>query len=138
MAMLTIENAIYAKLSGGTALTTLIGGTADPRIYNLIAPNDADLPYVVFYLADGRIPNESPRQDADYVVRVDAWSKARATSELVQTKIFDLLVDNSLSVSGWGNYSSKCRRIITEASVDEGVIYYRHIGEYQFKLVAGD
>jgi len=134
MALLTIEAGLYASLAGGTALTDLIGGAVNPRIYNRIAPNAAVLPYVIFYLADGQIPNETPRQDGDYVYRVDAWALTRTLAETIQKKIFDLLVGQSLNVAGWSNYDSKLRRLFSEAEAEKGVIYWRYTGEYQFKL----
>lgn len=132
--LLTIEEGLYASLAGGTALTDLIGGAANPRIYNMIAPNAAVLPYVIFYLADGRIPNETPRQDGNYVYRVDAWALTRAQAETVQKKIFDLLDRQSLSVTGWSNYHTTMRQFFSEAVAEKGVIYWRYTGEYQFKL----
>lgn len=138
MAMITLENAVYARLIGGTALTALVGGTANPRIYNLIAPSDATLPYVVFTLVDGRIPNASPRQDADYLYQVDAWAESRATAEAVQKAIFDVLDRQSVTVAGWSNYDTKCRGMITTVATEAGRIYWRNAGEYRFMLAKND
>ena len=136
MALLTLENAIYASLSGGTALTALIGGTASPRIYSLQAPSGAALPYVIFFMVDGRIPNASPRQDADYLYQVEGWGETRASAEAISKAIFDVLDRDSLTVAGWSNFDSKCRGVINTVEMDNGRQYWRHGGEYQFKLVA--
>ena len=42
-----LNTGIYSTLSGGTALTTALGGTA---IYYQQAPDEAALPYVVWEL----------------------------------------------------------------------------------------
>jgi len=135
MALLTLENAIYAKLTSGTAVAGLVGGTASPRIYNLIAPNDAALPYVVFFMVDGRIPSESPRQDVDYLYQVEAWADSRATAETVQKAIFSALDNQAVTVTGWSNYDTKCRGVVTTVATEAGRQYWRHAGEYQLKLV---
>lgn len=134
MALLTLENAIYAKLTAGTAVAGLVGGTASPRIYNQIAPSDATLPYVVFFLVDGRIPSASPRQDADYLYQVEAWAESRATAETVHKAIFDVLDNQAVTVTGWSNYDTKCRGMITTVATEAGRVYWRNGGEYQFKV----
>lgn len=134
MALITLENAIYTMLSSGTALTALVGGTASPRIYNLQAPASATLPYVVFFLVDGRIPNSSPRQDVDYLYQIEAWAESRALAENIHKAVFDLVDGQSATVTGWSNYDTKCRGILTRLDTVDGRQYWRHAGEYQFKL----
>lgn len=138
MALITLENGVYARLIAGTALTALIGGTASPRVYNLQAPSGATLPYVVFFMVDGRIPNESPRQDVDYLYQVEAWAETRASAEAIQKEIFTVLDRQSVTVSGWSNYDTKCRGIVTTLENEAGRQYWRHAGEYQFLMTKDD
>jgi len=90
--------ALYSKLSGGTALTTALGGTF---IYSEQAPDGADLPYVIFNHASGGPENIIPvdlRTDAWFV---RAYDDDRATANRLDGHISDLLHKGSLSVSGW-------------------------------------
>lgn len=68
-----IDRWIRSRLASGTALCDLIGGTAAPRIYSGIAPDNASFPFVLYDIQDTRdaagIAGERGCVVADYVVR---------------------------------------------------------------------
>lgn len=96
-----VDNAVYAKLSGGTALISELGGTA---IYNLIAKDKAALPYVIFSHVTGGPENDCPsdRRTALYLVR--AFASTHVKAKTIDEKVDALLHRQSLSVSGYTNW----------------------------------
>lgn len=96
-----VDDAVYTTLSGGTALIAALGGTA---IYNLQAPDDAALPYVVYSHVGGGPDNSigSDIYDMSYYVRV--FAKRNVQARTIE-KLFDALLHRqSLSVSGYDNF----------------------------------
>lgn len=134
MSVLYLENAVYSKLTGRAQLTALVGGSVSPRIYNLQAPAGAVLPYVIFYVADGAIPNETPRQDADYAYRAEAVAETPASARAIHTEIFNALDREGLTVTGWSNWDSKCTGVVHLVENADGRQYWRVVGDYRFKL----
>lgn len=134
MAILTLEEAIYAKLKADSTLTSLIGGATTPRIFFSHVPSKTPYPYVVYHLIDGRIPHDSPRQDADYLYQIEAWGMSFSSARAVHSAVYNVLNGNTLGVTGWSNYSSKMRGVIADTEHEGGKQYYRQGGEYQFLL----
>jgi hypothetical protein len=99
--MNAMGTALYSTLAGGTALTTLLGGTA---IYNQQAPAGAALPYVVYSLQGGLTENIDPgtRRDLTYFVRGYSASAKRAGE--IDAAIEALLHRKTLTVTGWRNF----------------------------------
>ena len=56
--MNALTSAIYTTLTGGTALTSLLAGTAS--VYYNAAPDDATFPYVVFNYQSNLEENQTP------------------------------------------------------------------------------
>lgn len=99
-----LYTALYSRLSGGTALTSLIGGTASPRIYKDMAPEGTTLPYVVFSWAGGGYEPTSPHVDGNGVIRVRAFSSTSASSAgSIAAAVFTLLDRLPLTITGWNN-----------------------------------
>lgn len=98
-----IDSAIYYKLNGGTALTSLLAGTT--AIYHGVAPRGALLPYIVFNQQGGGDTNDTPRRNKDlvYQVRAVADSSYRYAG-LIDNAVDDLLHGVTLTVSGWSNW----------------------------------
>ena len=93
--------AIYTKLAAGTALTGALGGTA---IYADLAPDGTALPYVVFSHTAGGPDNITPRDMRSDLWFVRAYASSRATANLLDGHISDLLHKGSLSVTGWTTF----------------------------------
>jgi hypothetical protein len=77
------STALYTTLNGGTALATLLGGTA--RIYELQAPDGAKPPYVVFNHQGGGPDNITSASIESNLWLVKAYS---STSAKVASNIF--------------------------------------------------
>jgi len=103
--MNSLDGALYSTLSGGTALTSLIGGTASPRIYHLQAPEGAALPYLVFNIQGGGDENMTANRTKNLVVFVRGYSGVTpAQAGSIDAQVDALLHYQSLNVSGWTNF----------------------------------
>lgn len=102
--MNALDTAIYSMLSGGTALTTLVGGTASPRIYHLQAPEGSPLPYVVWNIQGGGDTNDSPHRVKSLVIFVRGFSSVSAKDAgSIDAQVDGLLHLKTLTVTGWTN-----------------------------------
>ena len=124
-----VETALYSALTGASALTTLVS----TRIYNPQAPANSTIPYVVFYLASGLMPNQSPRLDINNVYRIEGVGSTRAQAENVFKAIFTALHLQTLSITGWGTYWLACEGVRSLVENAEGNQYYRRIGDFRLK-----
>lgn len=96
--------ALYSRLTSGTALTSLVGGTASPRIYHNQAPDGATLPYVVFNWQGGGYQHSTPSIDADGVLTIQAYSRInQVQAGSISAAVFSLLDRLPLTITGWGN-----------------------------------
>lgn len=101
--MNALDAALYTKIQGVSAITSLLGGTTE--IYSINAPESATFPYVVFSVQSGGDDNLDPRRTKNIVYFIRAYSK----TEKAQAGTIDDLLDTTLhlqsvSVSGWNNY----------------------------------
>lgn len=96
-----IGSALFSKLSAGTALTTLLGGTF---IYNTNAENEKALPYVVYSLQAGGPDNITPSDSRDLLYYVRAYSNDNSQAGSIDAAVSALLHNQVLTVSGYTNY----------------------------------
>ena len=96
-----LSAAIYSKLSGGAALTTLLGGA---YIYHLQAPTDAALPYVVFSLQAGGPENITPSDMHNDVYFIRAYAASALVAGNIDAAI-STLMQTVLTVTGYTNYA---------------------------------
>ena len=97
-------SAIYSTLSGGTALTTLLGGTL---IYQDHPPDGSARPYVVFNHQAG-----GPELLNSHDIRSNVWyvrgfADTKASAVAIDAQIDALLDGHTLSVSGYTNFWTK-------------------------------
>ena len=99
-----IATKIYETLSGGTALTALLSGTT--AIYRLEAPEEAELPYVVFSFQGGGHQTPTSKDFWDGLMFVRGYSSASAgAAGSIDAQISSLLHRKSLDVGGgWTNF----------------------------------
>lgn len=124
-----VETALYTTLSGNSGVLAGVG----TRIYNPQAPAGTGLPYLLFYLASGLMPNWTPALFVDDVYRVEAVGRTRAEAESVFNAAFTALHLQTLTISGWSNYWTACEQIVTRVDIIEGTQFYRRIGDFRIK-----
>ena len=107
-----IVSGFYTKLSGDAALQTKLGGSAsDKKIYNILASQDASLPYITFGLETDRPIGifGSVNEIEDLTFWVNCFS---STGQKNCREIADLVLavmdDASLTVTGYT--AMKCTR----------------------------
>lgn len=93
-----LHTAIYSTLSGGTALTTALGGTA---IYHQQAPDGQALPYVVWNIQGGGDENITSNRMKNLVLFVRAYAASAAQAGTIDNYCDALLHGKNLSVTGW-------------------------------------
>lgn len=109
--MNAVETALYARLSGTAALTALLASAT--AIYNGVAPQNADFPYVVFSQQSAVDDNKSPHRARQllYLVKAVVVDRQGSTSYSMQDagavddQIDAALHGEVLTVTGWTNYS---------------------------------
>ena len=96
--MNALAQAIFSTLAGGTALTSLLGGTA---IYQSQAPDGTPLPYCVYSKQAGGPENIDPsdRRDLYYFVRGYATSAKQAGE--IDEAVDNLLHRHNIGVTGY-------------------------------------
>lgn len=86
----TIAQWIYSTLKSGTALCSLIGGTANPRIYADVAPESVTKPYVVFQNVWARDLNAASTHRAATETEWSVFAVAASESYSVPNSIYAL------------------------------------------------
>lgn len=93
--------AIYSKLNAATALTSLLSGTT--AIYNMVAPDDAPMPYVVFQNYGGGAENINPSDMRNQPMLIKAYAASAATAGSIDAQVHTAILAG-LSVSGYTNF----------------------------------
>ena len=97
-----LNTALYSRLSGATAITSLLA-TGTP-IYALQAPEGATLPYIVYSVQGGGDRNDTANRLKDLVVFVRAYATTNARAGSIDTQIDTALhLVPFSSVTGWTN-----------------------------------
>lgn len=113
-----LNTALYSRLSGGTALTTLLSGTAS--IYNLLAPDGAALDYVVYQLQGGGDENFNAHRTKNLLYLVKSYSDdGPARAGTIDAQVDALLHMQPLTVTGWGNFWLARETDVSTIEIDE-------------------
>lgn len=110
-----LNTAIYTKLSGGTALVTALGGTC---VYHGVAPEEQDLPYLIWSYAGGGHENMTPRESVNTVVYLRAYSSTAKEAATIDGLAAELM-ESELTVTGWDNYWLAREESIVLPEIDE-------------------
>ncbi len=98
-----LNAAIYGRLAGATALTSLLAGTTS--VYHLQAPKDASLDYVVFNVQAGGDDNLTGNRTKNLVVSARGYSAVGpAKSGSIDAQVDAALHMKPLTITGWGNF----------------------------------
>ena len=133
--MNALEAALYTMLTGGTALTALLAGTAS--VYNQRVPSGAAYPCVVFGLQGGGDDNETPRRSRQLVYTVKGITETGpADAGTIDDQCDALLHGATLSLSGdWGTYWIGREGAINYQEVTGEGDIYTHVGAlYRIRL----
>ncbi len=118
-----IDAALYTKLAGGTALTTLLGGTA---VYQYLAPEKTDPPYVI-YQRMSQVPINvlagAAIESAAYMVKGVTEGPSAVLAGSVAGAIDTLLQDQTLTISGYTHLHLRRESSIDYVETDNGVRY---------------
>lgn len=129
MPVVALETALYTTLSGGTALTTELGGTF---IYNQQAPQTPGDKYVIFQWQGGGDVNDTPIRSRNPLYAVFGVGLTQEAAGAIDTEVDTLLHNGSLSVSGWSNFWLARESDINFSEIDSGgVTRYRVGGLYR-------
>lgn len=94
-----LGSAVYSKLTGSTALTSLLAGTTS--IYNVMPPYEAAYDYVVFNMQGAAEPNDTQHRVKDITLQVRAYSTALNRAGSIDYQADALLHNGLLSITGW-------------------------------------
>jgi hypothetical protein len=136
-----IYTALYSKLSGGTALCALIGGTATPRIYHSIAP-DTDtattFPCVIFDWVAGGYSATSQHVDGEGIFRIRAIATTSSKDAgAVAVEVFNLLDRSSLgSITGYSGISlfAEPPHMDVLEPTEKGTYYFTAGDDYRLRV----
>ncbi len=97
-----LAKSFYTTLTGGTALTALLSTTT--AVYHQAAPEDADLPFVLYSFQGGGDENKSPNRTLNLVMFARAYSSVSAAQAgSIDAQIDALLHMGTLTVTGSTN-----------------------------------
>jgi len=127
-----LNTAIYNALSGGTALTTALGGTA---IYYQQAPDGAALPYVVWSYPAGGDDNLTSSRMKSMVAYVRGYAEKSAQAGTIDGYCDALLHGRVLTVTGWNNFwSAREEDIAYVENLPDNTQAFSAGGYYRFRL----
>ena len=100
--MNAVETAIYARLAGRVELTLLLASASG--IYNLVAPQRAAYPLVIFGLNAGGDENKSPHRSKSlrYLVKAVSQTSLKNAGS-IDAELDTALHGVLLTVTGWTN-----------------------------------
>lgn len=132
--MNAIDQALYSTLTGGTALTNMLGGTAS--VYHIRAPDSATYPYVVFNVQGGGPENINPSDLGNYLYYVRCYTKTSSdNAALIHEQIKTLLDKKTLTVTGYTNLWTRFETEIEMASEQANdVPVYTDGGLYRIRI----
>ena len=130
-----LEQALFAKLTAATALTSLLAGTA--AVYNQQAPRGSDYDFVIFQYQGGGDENKSPHRAQNVLYAVKGVSNTSLkTAGLIDAQIDAVLHMQELSVSGWAtnHWLAREDNIRFVETTPEGDDYYHAGGVYRVRI----
>lgn len=132
--MNAIDTAIRSTLCGGTALTTMLAGTAS--VYHIRAPDNASYPYVVFNVQGGGAENITPSDLQNYVYYIRGYTETSSTNaSLIHEQIKVLLDKQTLTVTGYTNFWTRFETELEFATEQtSGVPVYSCGGLYRIRI----
>jgi hypothetical protein len=127
-----LNTGILSTLSGGTALTGALGGTA---IYYQQAPDGAALPYVVWNYQGGGDENITQSRMKNLLVYVRGYAASPALAGTIDAYCDALLHNKTISVTGWSNFwTAREEDISLVENLPDNTRIYSEGGIYRIRL----
>jgi len=127
-----LNTGILSTLSGGTALTGALGGTA---IYYQQAPDGAALPYVVWNYQGGGDENITQSRMKNLLVYVRGYAASPALAGTIDAYCDALLHGKTISVTGWSNFwTAREEDISLVENLPDKTRIYSEGGIYRIRL----
>ena len=129
--MIALQTALQAHLLGGTAMTSLLAGTA--AVYYRQAPRSATLPYLIWYIESENDTNLSPRRETPYIAAI----KAVAVDGYVAATIDDAVrarMATEFDVTGFDTVHQWRTNGYEYAEESDGKTYWHDGGRYSIEL----
>lgn len=132
--MNALSAGIYSKLTGGTALTALLAGTAS--VYFNAAPDDATMPYVVFSYQSQVEENQTPSRMKNNLVYIRGYTETSgAAAGNIATQIDNLFHAGSVTATGWTNFWTSQETEVENVEITaSGERIYNAGGVYRIRL----
>lgn len=134
-----LNTAIYTRLSGGTALTSLLAGTTS--LYFEQAPDNASLPYVLWLFPSEVDENTIQHRMKDVVIRAYGVASAPALAGTIDAQLDSLLHNGTLTfgtATGWSPIWLRRENGYQLISTSEsGVRYYTSGADYRVEITKG-
>lgn len=125
------EEWLYSTLRNRAQLGSLVGGTADPRIYSHLAPEGTVVPHVTILLLNASeehgINGAARTMVADYLVQGITQSHSMAGAGTIASEIDAALHAQSGTVVGLSVLECKRQSPVSEIELRDGV-RYNHVG----------
>lgn len=125
------DTTIYNALSGSSGLINALGGTV---IYSGIVPDNQAPPYVIFYQAANRLPNDSPREQHDNLYSVECVAETRGDCQDLAEHVYSALHMENLSYSGYEHLWSACVNVAHLVDTDGGAIRFRRVLDFDIRF----
>ena len=127
-----LNTGILSTLSGGTALTGALGGTA---IYYQQAPDKAALPYVVWNYQGGGDDNLTQSRMKNLLVYVRGYADSPALAGTIDAYCDELLHGKTITVTGWSNFwTAREEDISLVENLPDNTRIYSEGGIYRIRL----
>ena len=139
--MATSMNAVavglFNKLTGNSALTTLLAnGTAS--VFEMIAPEGEDPPYVVFQAQAPSTPEHTfagvAMERALYTIKAVTESHSAAGAGTIADKIDDAIVDQALTVTGYTHLETRRYQNVDYVEVVDGKRFNHRGATYRVRV----
>jgi len=126
--MKAVDAGLYSKLTGDTALVALL--SSGTPIFQLEAPPNTTMPYVIFFHAGGGPDSITPSDLRSMVYAVKGVATTLNAAANIDARIDALLHNNSITVSGYTNIwlARETEVQLVEGAPDGNPIY--HYGAY--------
>lgn len=111
-----LQSAIYTLLNGDSTLDGLVGNN---KIFDNV-PESTDYPYVVIGNIITNNEGTATLDGNEYLVDIDVWSRYRGKKQIseISERIYNLLHDTDLSVSGASHVMTRANSVQTLVSGD--------------------